>query len=172
MSEIWKPIRGYDGKYLISNCGRIVSTKQWSVGKNEYVNCVRELLPEDNGFGYLIVGLRNKTKKKNHYVHRLVAEAFIPNPDNAPVVNHLDFNKKNNHVSNLEWCTQQENIDHSRKRMNKPHASKSNTGEKGICQKRNGYYEVTIRHIYGGRYSDLGEAIKKRNEMMKKEGWY
>lgn len=70
----------------------------------------RELTYTLNNRGYYSVGIRRKT----HMVHRLVAQAFIPNPENKPFVNHIDGNKLNNHVSNLEWCTAQENNLHAR----------------------------------------------------------
>jgi len=79
----------------------------------------KELLKADNGAGYLSVGIGPKLGKKGKkitarkYVHRLVAEAFIPNPDNLPQVNHKDFDKSNNAVENLEWVSKADNIQHS-----------------------------------------------------------
>lgn len=96
MKEIWKNINGYNRKYKISNTGKVVSLKE---------NKKRELKLHDNGYGYLCVILCLNGKNKNHKVHRLVAETFLPNPNNFPCINHKDENKHNNNANNLEWCT-------------------------------------------------------------------
>ena len=94
--EIWKPILNYEGLYEVSNWGRVKSLK---FGKE------RILKPGTNKYGYLIVILCKNGKVKSFSVHRLVAEAFLPNPHNYPCVNHKDECKTNNNVNNLEWCT-------------------------------------------------------------------
>ena len=96
--EIWKPISDYDG-YEVSNFGRVKSFKY---------NSPRILKPELRGV-YLSVNLYNK----HFQVHRLVALAFIPNPDNKPQINHIDGHKLNNYAGNLEWTTASENIQHA-----------------------------------------------------------
>lgn len=98
--EYWKPVVGYEGLYEVSNWGRVKSLK---FGKE------RILKPCTNRYGYLFVKLCKDGKVKPFTVHRLVAEAFLPNPDNLPQVNHKDENKQNNIVSNLEWCSAQYN---------------------------------------------------------------
>ena len=95
-------IDGVESNYLISNTGRVVNVS------NGY-----ELSPSLDKDGYLRVGLMHKFKQKSCIVHRLVAEAFIPNPDNKPQVNHINANKECNWYRNLEWCTQRENYDHA-----------------------------------------------------------
>lgn len=102
MEEIWKDIKGYEGKYQVSNFGNVKSLNYNQTG-NE-----RLLKPILHHTGYLCVNLCKPNKK--FPIHRLVAEAFIPNPDNLPQVNHKDENKHNNHVDNLEYCTQLYNI--------------------------------------------------------------
>lgn len=91
-----KQISAFDG-YSVTDDGRVFSYKS-----NKW------LVPRDNGTGYLYVGLKTD-KQYNCYIHRLVAEAFIPNPDNLPCVNHKDENKHNNTVDNLEWCSYEYN---------------------------------------------------------------
>ena len=93
--EIWKPIKGYDGKYYVSNYGRIKST---------YHASEKFLIPRNAGKGYLQVALSKTHKPTNFFVHRLVAEYFVENPNGLYFVNHKDENKSNNHFSNLEWC--------------------------------------------------------------------
>lgn len=105
MEEIWKDIEGYEGLYQVSNFGRVKS-----LGRFKKNNQIKEkiLKPRINSSGYKQVSLYNKFQK-TYSVHRLVAKAFIPNPDNLPQVNHKDENKLNNHVNNLEWCNSKYN---------------------------------------------------------------
>jgi len=98
--EDWKTIKGYPN-YLISNEGRVFSYKS-----NKF------LKPGKGSRGYLIVVLCNNSVGKSHTIHRLVALAFIPNPENKLTVNHIDSVRTNNHVSNLEWTTYSENNQH------------------------------------------------------------
>ena len=101
--EIWKDIEGYEGLYQISNKGRVKSLK---CGKE------RILRPEIDRDGYYKIMLYNDSARKTFRLHRLVAQAFIPNLYNKPQVNHLDENKLNNYVENLEWATAKENNNH------------------------------------------------------------
>ena len=101
--EVWADIPDFIGSYQISNYGRLKSLK-WRKGR------LLKLSP--NKHGYVEKQLYKNNEYINKKVHRLVAEAFIPNPNNLPEVNHKDGNKENNHVSNLEWCTSKENIWH------------------------------------------------------------
>ena len=96
--EIWKLINDFPN-YMVSNFGRIKSLDTTGTWKEEKI-----LLPHNNGNGYLYVGLWKKGKCKRFGVHRLVAEAFIPNPQNLPCVNHKNELKDDNRVENLEWC--------------------------------------------------------------------
>jgi hypothetical protein len=110
--ETWKDIKGYEGIYQISNLGRVkrISNIHWCNLKyrdNYY------LKPLDNGKGYLRIKLTVNNKSRRVMLHRLIAEVFIENPNNYPFVNHIDGNKKNNNINNLEWCTQSQNCLHS-----------------------------------------------------------
>lgn len=106
MEEIWKDVKGYEGIYQVSNLGRIKSLSRNT--KNQYAYKEKIIKQIKDKRGYLIVNIKKRATK----VHRIVAEAFIPNPNNLPQVNHIDGNKLNNNVDNLEWCTQKENIQH------------------------------------------------------------
>lgn len=106
MNEIWKPIRGYEGFYEVSSLGNVRSLKRATTNGKVLKQGRR---PNE----YLKVTLCKNNNHKTRAVHRLVAEAFIPNPNNLPEVNHKDGNKRNNSVENLEWVTREENVWHS-----------------------------------------------------------
>ena len=103
MIEIWKNIQGYEGLYQISNLGRV---------KSLHYNKEKILKPNKYGAGYYGVALSKNNKHKRYSIHRLVAIAFIPNPNNLPQVNHKDEDKTNNRVDNLEWCTNEYNMNY------------------------------------------------------------
>lgn len=98
--ELWKPILDFE-RYEVSSLGRI---RNIETGRD---------IKSRNREGYRAVGLSKDGKKKSFNIHRLVAQAFIPNPNNSPAVNHIDGNRANNHVSNLEWCSIKENNYHT-----------------------------------------------------------
>ena len=101
MEEIWKDIEGYEGKYQISNLGRI--------------RILKIMILQETKHGYISINLYKNGKSRRQTVHRLVAKHFIPNLQNKRCVNHIDSNRKNNRVDNLEWCTDKENMQHSMK---------------------------------------------------------
>ena len=118
MEEIWKEIPGYEGYYEISNVGRVRSLTRTITCKDgrQYTMKGDIKFLSLNNKGYYMVNLYKNDKGKKVFVHRLVAEAFIPNPNNLPVVNHKDENPLNNNVDNLEWCTQKYNINYGTNR--------------------------------------------------------
>ena len=99
--EVWKDIEGYEGRYQVSNLGRV---KRVTTG--------RILKSCKNRGGYLYVNLCKQGVVSNKRIHRLVAQAFIPNPENKSDINHIDEDKTNNTVTNLEWTTRKENLNH------------------------------------------------------------
>ena len=106
MEEIWKDIEGYEGRYQVSNLGRVRSLSLGKIAKFRPEHHGRVLKPYLTRYGYYSVDLYYDTgKKRHHLVHRLVAQAFIPNPDNLPQINHKNEVKTDNRVQNLEWCT-------------------------------------------------------------------
>lgn len=113
MIEKFKPIQGYVGIYEISNMGRVKSLSRVVERKdgNTRVTEDRIILPFITKCGYHQIALTNKDGvRKKHYIHRLVANAFIENPDKLPIINHKDENKLNNRVDNLEWCSAYYNL--------------------------------------------------------------
>lgn len=114
--ELWKDIDGYNGAYQISNLGNIQRIKRrlsYSGGNGGRTIAEKLLAPVVGKTGYLAVFLTKNGKFYNHYIHRLVAAAFVPNPDNKRTVNHIDGDKSNNAADNLEWATHKENIKHA-----------------------------------------------------------
>lgn len=111
-TEEWRAVAGYEGLYEVSNLGRVRSLDRVVINKlgqrRHIKGQIIKVIPKENG--YLHINVWENRKPIHKYVHRLVAEAFIPNPNNYPVVNHKDEDKTNNRVDNLEWCTQQYNI--------------------------------------------------------------
>lgn len=102
MREVWKDVRGFEGEYKISNKGRLKHYSKrfgWNVLKNT----------NKNGWYFNVTLRHGKSFARSVKIHRLVAEAFIPNPNNLKCVNHIDMNKQNNCVDNLEWCSHKEN---------------------------------------------------------------
>lgn len=96
-----KEIKGYEGLYAVTSCGQI-----WSYHRKKFIK------PIDNGNGYLRIGLHKNGELKRYLLHRIVAEAYIPNFENKPEVNHKDEDKTHNWIGNLEWVTRKENVNY------------------------------------------------------------
>lgn len=147
MDEIWKDVKGFEGVYKISNKGNLKHyTKRfgWRVLKNTH----------KHGW-YFNVVLRNKDAVKSVKIHRLVAETFIPNPNHYNCVNHIDMNKQNNRVENLEWCSQKENNLKARKEKPEMLLGMINYNKfirpRKICQ-------YSLNHEFIAEYNNAKEA--------------
>lgn len=108
MTEIWKDVKGFEGLYRVSNTGKVLS-----LPRNGTNGSIRKQSIDKDGYKQIILFKDNKKYYKR--VHRLVAEAFIPNLKEKPEINHLNNNRKDNRVENLEWCTNKENLEYSHK---------------------------------------------------------
>ena len=154
MEEVWKDVSGVEGKYQVSNLGRVRSLK---FGKE------RVLKGGITNKGYLQMPLSLNERVKRYQVHRLVAEAFISNPNNLPCVNHKDGNKTNNKVENLEWCTQKQNVHHAwntglhPKKLVPVHCNELNMNFDSINEASLyfGCSDTCIRKILKGEYKSL-----------------
>lgn len=179
MQEEWKDIDwipNLRGTYQISSLG---SVKRTSYIRHEHYSNTYQIVYKDkiiksfdNGNGYKVVSFRldteNGVKKKNFYVHILVAKAFIDNPLNKQEVNHKNYIRSDNKVSNLEWCDRTYNLSYSNCHTHHPRKKTSGIRLHG------GKYEVAIthnqNHYYLGRFSDYEEALKIRKEKYKELG--
>lgn len=119
MKTLDEVIKAFEGHYQVSNTGEVRSLPRAVEYAKGYTHRndgrILEKIVLDNGEGkaYYIVDLSKDNRRRHYRIHRLVAEAFIPNPENKPQVNHIDGNKFNNNVENLEWCTRKENMHHA-----------------------------------------------------------
>lgn len=147
--EIWRDIPNFEGHYQVSNLGRIKSL----YFRNRMATIYKEkILKPLNSKGYLRVRLHECKAKNLYSIHRLAAQAFIPNPENKPCVNHKDGNKTNNCVDNLEWCTYSENELHSHNVL----------GKEPINKKKVNQYDLKDNFIK--QYESLAEAGKSINK--------
>ena len=154
-NEEWTHINGYDGLYIISNLGQV---KRFIKGRWKI------LKPNKNKYGYLFVNLCKNGKSTSYRIHRLVALHFIPNPENKPQVNHIDENKENNVVSNLEWMTSKENNNHGTRnvRHSKTRKEKFKNGEY-----RKGYKKVSCYDIETGNFIREFESLTQASNVVK-----
>lgn len=140
MREIWKDIPGFEGLYQVSNHGNILSVKR---------NKCRKIRKDK--WGYSIIDLNKDSGQRRFFIHRLVAEAFIPNPGNLAEVNHIDGNKQNNRAENLEWCNHYTNIHHAFATGLMPHPLKPRKGKRtrGTKLTERQVEEIRSQYIHG-----------------------
>lgn len=153
--EEWRDIEGFDGFYQISSYGRVKSMGGWcgTARRKESIRSVS--LTKD---GYEKVRLVYRGKDRTARIHRLVAEAFLPNPENKDTVNHIDGDKRNNNVANLEWANRSEQMEHAYKLgLKKPEA-----GTKNWCSKLTEDDVREIRRLYVPQSREFGTVALGR----------
>lgn len=163
--EEWKKIKGYDN-YLVSNEGRVKSLQN---------NKEKILKPVSYKDGYLHVILCKNGKVKNFLIHRLVAQAFIPNPDNLPQVNHKDEDKTNNSVSNLEWCTAKYNLNYGshNEKVKQSNINNTKLSKKVKCIETCVVYKsiIEVERITGINRGNICQACKGKRKTAGKYHW-
>lgn len=158
MQEIWKDIEGYEGLYRVSNFGNVMSLNYRNTKTH------KNLTPKINNDGYLWVELRKNTIPKPYLIHRLVAMAFITNPNNYPLINHKDENKSNNNVLNLEWCTHSYNVLYSIKKRTRSAYGVRRAREDGKPYKYKGMViQKTLSGEFLKKYSNSLEVARTNN---------
>lgn len=148
MNEIWKDISGYEGYYQVSSTGRVRSLDRIAVvsygnRKSSNTRYKGKILCQSETNGYAQVVLHKNSIGETRRVNRLVAEAFIPNPQNLPIVNHKDENPKNNNIDNLEWCDHKYNANYGNcsKKRSISHINKMYNRKPVVCINTNEYFE-------------------------------
>jgi|LGOV01.1.fsa_nt_gb DNA-binding CsgD family transcriptional regulator len=164
MIEEWRDVKDFEGNYKVSNNGKIKSLDRYVNHKSgKQFKKGKILKYRDNGRGYSAINIKGKT----YYIHILVAQAFIPNPENKPQVNHIDSKRGNNIVENLEWCTIKENMEHA-KLYGNVNSITSIDGNKIIKDYKN---KLSLRKI-GSKYGYGSNTVKmylKNNKIKLRE---
>ena len=164
MKEIWKDIEGDEGLYQISNLGRVKSLGRIDNNNHKVKERVLKILSDKDG--YSLINLYKNGKIKTHRVHRLVAIAFIENPNNYPMINHLDENPKNNNMENLQWCTAKQNNNYGNHNKKVSSALKGKPKEKqhiSKSRKNNPNKRKIICVTTGETFEFIADGARKYN---------
>lgn len=177
MEEIWKDVVGFESYFLVSNYGNLI-VKERNIKKGEGFFVVKEhkIKPFTNSSGYLQYNLAVNGKVKKKYAHRLVADAFIEKIANKNEINHIDGNKKNNFVGNLEWCNREENMRHFSNKYQREQNNRETFWEKSkggtdqlytTCPQCNGKMSITSSVCKRCRRSERKSLIMPEREILK-----
>lgn len=165
----WYDAKGFEDYIQVTKCGR-VRTKYKEViyfpyGKKRVLKCLpRELKTSNDSKGALTVWFTYKKKNQSKRVHRLVAETFLPNPLNKKQVNHKDGNRENNNVDNLEWATQEENMNHAKINglTNQPKINWETTKKIQKIYKEGKYNQYELAEMFGCSQSNICNVLKRK----------
>ena len=174
MKEIWKDIEGYEGYYQVSNIGRIKSLSREKIMPNGTLCFTKEriLNLNKNINGYMSISLYKNNKRETFRIHRLVAIAFIQNPNNLPDVNHKDENKENNCVDNLEWCDKTYNNNYGTKKQRQIDTRSKNVYQytlDGVLIKK--WKSVKEASECGYDYNCIYKCVTNKNNIHKNSYW-
>lgn len=174
MQEIWKDVKGYERLYQVSNMGRVKSLKRTVKAANGENRAFNERIltlhknkcTERHPRPIYHVELWKENKRSVYFIHRLVATHFIDNPEGKPQVNHIDGNRENNAVTNLEWCTNSENVKHAYKnKLIRVHGCKPIKGKNLITQKTMEFESIEqAARILNGNPDAIRSALKGRTK--------
>lgn len=174
--EIWRDVIGWEDRYEVSNLGNVKSKSYMKQTANmhgpmSFMTKAKPMKQLKNEDGYFVLDLRKNKKRATGIVHRLVAEAFLENPHDLPIVNHIDCNRSNNRWDNLEWCTHQYNVQYGYDT-----GSNSNAGDLHPCKilsealvkemkvkYRAGVTRNELVAEYGFKYSTIDKAVRGIN---------
>lgn len=161
--EIWVDIKGYEGLYQVSNLGRVKSLNYRRTGKEKILKPIKMKRQ------YIKVQLCKNRKPKQYMIHRLVAQAFIPNPDNKEQVNHINGNKADNRVENLEWCTNSENTQHAFENGLNKYNYTDKTPQRVYCIEFDMSFEslTQAEKVTGANHSDIGKVARGERKSAK-----
>lgn len=160
MEEIWKDIKGWEGLYQVSNLGRVRGLPiETRFGDRIKKYTLRYLTPKISKRGYFIVGLTRKHKTYTKNIHRLIAEAFIPNPNRCPCIDHIDTNPLNNSLNNLRWCSYKENSNNPLTIKHQSEATKLRWLNGGFDNRNNLHYQKVAQFTKGGELVKVWESI-------------
>ena len=149
LNEVWKPVKGFEGLYEVSNLGNVRSVDRYVMNGNRC--CLLKGKPRKPYYksdGYLKITLSKNKKGKNYSVHRLVAEAFIPNPNDLPFIDHINTIRDDNKVENLQWCTQKENCNNPLTREHNKNRPKEVQEKRLATKRKNQSYHCEIPVYY------------------------
>lgn len=155
IEEVWKPVKGYEGIYEVSNIGRVKSCERIVTRSNgRKINFPEKIMkPSINHKGYEVIDLRKNGKRECGFVHRLVGKAFIENPNNKKQINHKNGVKRDNNVDNLEWVTNKENVIHAYK-------NNLNNNRNAIESRKRKVDQFTLENELIKTYNSIEEATK------------
>lgn len=170
MEEIWKDIVGWEDSYMVNNLGTVISKARliWN-GVCYFESREHKMTQSLDSTGYYCMYFSNNNKRSSVRVHRIIAKAFIPNPDNKKTVNHIDGNKLNNNIDNLEWCTQKENVRHAWDNNLSHPSMKNKFGENHHSSIKIAKFDSNLNKI--SEFFGVNEACRVDGEKVGKISW-